>query len=58
MDADKKMLKKLYGAIIDYFHYENEFRGNPSKKTWDKRVDADRVLTVTVAEARSYLRDK
>lgn len=57
MNADKKMLNKLYGAIIDYFHYENEFRSKPSKRAWDKRVEADRILTITIAKVREHIKD-
>lgn len=58
MDKDKELLRKLYSAVVKYFNAENAFRRDANDKTWNKRVEADRVLTVTVAEVTEYLKQK
>jgi hypothetical protein len=58
MDKDKELLRKLYSAVVKYFNAENGFRRKPDEKTWEAKKEADRVLTVTVAEIREYLKRK
>ena len=58
MDKDKKLLKELHKAVVGYFNAENAFRRDANDKTWNKRVEADRKLTITVAEVTEYLRNK
>ena len=56
MDKDKELLKELYSAVTKYFNAENAFRRDANDKTWKKRVEADRKLTITVAEVTEYLK--
>lgn len=58
MDKDKELLRKLHSAVVAYFDAENAFRRDANDKTWNKRVDADRRLTTTVAEVTEYLKRK
>lgn len=58
MDKDKELLWKLHSAVVRYFNAENAFRRGANDKTWKKRVEADRKLTITVVEVSKYLRDK
>lgn len=55
MDKDKELLRKLHSSVIEYFNAENAFRRYSNDKTWDKRVEADRKLTTTIAEVSVYL---
>jgi hypothetical protein len=58
MDKDKELLRELHSAVVEYFNAENAFRRDANDKTWNKRVEADRKLTITVAEIREYLKRK
>lgn len=58
MNKDKELLKELYSAVTKYFNAENGFRRTANEKTWEAKKEADRVLTVTVAKIREYLKRK
>jgi hypothetical protein len=58
MDKDKELLRKLHSEVVRYFNAENAFIREPNDKTWNKRVEADRKLTITVAEVTEYLKQK
>lgn len=57
MDKDKELLRKLHSAVVEYFNAENAFRRDANDKTWNKRVEADRKLTITVAKVTEYLKE-
>ena len=51
----EKLLRELYKAISGYFSPDNEFRRNPSSKTWDKRQEADGRLCITMGIVKKHL---
>jgi hypothetical protein len=58
MDKDKVLLRKLHSAVIKNFNLENKWRRERTGASWKAWQEADRVLTVTVAEVTEYLKQK
>lgn len=56
MDKDKELLRKLHSAVIKNFNLENKWRRERTEASWKAWQEADRKLTITVAEVTEYLR--
>lgn len=54
---DRALLERLHKAASEYFKAENEFRRNACGKTWDAKVEADRIITITMSEVGRYLHE-
>lgn len=53
---DRILLEKLHKAVAEYFEAENAFRRNACGETWDAKVEADRIITITMSEVKGYLK--
>lgn len=58
MNKDKELLRKLHSAVIKNFNLENKWRRERTEASWKAWQEADRKLTITVAEVTEYLRNK